>query len=85
MAIAEGTANQAQHRTDLACRGRHDRLHTGAVMNMGKTILDLLKDEGYRINEAIEDAIDEFVSLVEEENEKLDDDLAEGDRTKEEE
>jgi len=46
-------------------------------MSLAKEILDLLRGEGYRINEAIEDGLTEFTALVEEENEGMDDDLEE--------
>ncbi len=44
-------------------------------MALSNEILRLLRDEGYRINEAISDALDEFLALVEEENETIDEHL----------
>jgi len=41
-------------------------------MSLSSEIIRVLKAEGYRINEAITDALDEFVDLVEEENEEID-------------
>jgi hypothetical protein len=42
-------------------------------MALEDDILKLLKAEGYRVNEAVRDALDEFVSVIEEEAEDLDD------------
>jgi hypothetical protein len=44
-------------------------------MALTEDILKLLKAEGYRINEPIKDALDDFISIIEEEMESLDDDL----------
>jgi len=44
-------------------------------MALNIDILKLLKEEGYRVTEAVHDALDEFLSLVEEENEALEEDL----------
>lgn len=46
-------------------------------MALASDILRMLKDEGYRTNEVIQDALDEFLSVVEDENEGMDDDIAE--------
>ena len=40
-------------------------------------ILRLLRDEGYRLNEAVTDALDEFLTVVEDEAEGEDDDYDE--------
>jgi hypothetical protein len=44
-------------------------------MGLEEDIVKLLKNEGFKINEAIRDALDEFVDIVEEENEDMDEDL----------
>ena len=43
-----------------------------AASNITDEILRLIKAENYRINETILDALDEFLALVEEENEGID-------------
>jgi hypothetical protein len=54
-----------------------------ADMGLEEDIIKLLKHEGFKINEAIKDALDEFVDIVDEENEdmeeNLDDDEDKGD------
>jgi hypothetical protein len=40
-------------------------------MSVDKEIIKLVKAEGYKINEAIRDALDEFVDIVNEENETM--------------
>lgn len=44
-------------------------------MSLEDDILKLLKSEGYRLNEAIRDALDDFLSILEDEGEEMDDDL----------
>ncbi|HYE07900.1 MAG TPA: hypothetical protein VEL07_20450 [Planctomycetota bacterium] len=44
-------------------------------MALEDDIIKLLKAEGYRINETIRDALDEFIEVVNEESEDVDDDL----------
>jgi hypothetical protein len=44
-------------------------------MGLEEDIIKLLKSEGFKINEAIRDAVDEFLDTVNEENEDMDDDL----------
>lgn len=44
-------------------------------MGLEEDIIKLLKTEGFKTNEAIRDALDEFVDIVEEENEDMDEDL----------
>ena len=46
-------------------------------MGLASNILGLLNDEGYRINEAIKDALDDFLIVVEEEGEDMAEDLGE--------
>jgi hypothetical protein len=43
-------------------------------MALEEDIIKLLKSEGYRINESIRDALDDFLTIVEEENEDMEDD-----------
>ncbi|MBA3846790.1 MAG: hypothetical protein H0X45_09115 [Planctomycetes bacterium] len=43
-------------------------------MALEDDIIKLLKAEGYRINETIRDALDEFIEVVNEESEDVDDD-----------
>ena len=44
-------------------------------MALEDDIIKLLKAEGYRINETIRDALDEFIEVVNDETEDLEDDL----------
>ncbi len=44
-------------------------------MALEDDIIKLLKVEGYRINETIRDALDEFIEVVNDETEDMDDDL----------
>ena len=44
-------------------------------MGLEEDIVKLLKSEGYRINESIRDALDEFLDTVNEENEDMEEDL----------
>ena len=44
-------------------------------MALAEEIVALLGDEGYRVNESIRSALQEFLTVVEEENENYDDDL----------
>lgn len=46
-------------------------------MSLKSDILKLLKEEGYRINEAVDDAIDEMITVVEDEMEGVEDDMDE--------
>jgi hypothetical protein len=55
-----------------------------SVMGLEEDIIKLLKNEGFKINEAIRDALDEFVDIVEEENEDMDEDLDDDDDEEEE-
>jgi hypothetical protein len=40
-------------------------------MSLEEDIVKLLKHEGYKINEAIRDALDEFLDIVNDENEDM--------------
>jgi len=53
-------------------------------MGLEEDIIKLLKNEGFKINESIRDALDEFVDIVEEENEDMDENLDEEDEKDEE-
>jgi hypothetical protein len=54
-------------------------------MGLEEDVIKLLKSEGYRINESIRDALDEFLDTVNEENEDMEEDLDdEGDQKDEE-
>ena len=44
-------------------------------MALEEDIIKLLKSEGYRINETIRDALDDFLDTVNDENEEMEDDL----------
>ena len=44
-------------------------------MGMEEDILKLLKSEGFKLNDTIRDALDEFIDTVNEENEDMDEDL----------
>ncbi len=44
-------------------------------MALEEDIIKLLKSEGYRMNEAIRDALDEFLGIVDDENEDMEEDL----------
>jgi len=44
-------------------------------MALEDDIIKLLKAEGYRINETIRDALDEFIEVVNDETEDMEDDL----------
>lgn len=44
-------------------------------MGLEEDIVKLLKSEGFRINESIRDALDEFLDTVNEENEDMEEDL----------
>jgi hypothetical protein len=46
-------------------------------MALEDDIIKLLKAEGYRINETIRDALDEFIEVVNDETEDMEDDLDE--------
>ncbi len=48
-------------------------------MALEEDIIKLLKSEGFKMNEAIRDALDEFLDTVNEENEDMDDDLSDED------
>lgn len=55
-------------------------------MALEEDIIKLLKSEGYRINETIRDALDDFLDTVYDENEEMEDDLGdEGEKDKDEE
>ena len=41
-------------------------------MAVSDEIMSALRDEGYRINEAVRAALDDFLAIVEEENEDID-------------
>lgn len=44
-------------------------------MGLEEDVLKLLKSEGFKINDTIRDALDEFIDTVNEENEDMDEDL----------
>lgn len=48
-------------------------------MGLEEDIIKLLKNEGFKSNEAIRDALDEFVDIVEEENEDMGESLEDED------
>ncbi len=48
-------------------------------MSLSEDIMELLRDDGYQINEAVEDAIKDFVQVVEEEADNLTEVLEEAD------
>lgn len=50
------------------------RVNEGPEMNLRRSILALLREEGFRINPAIEVALDDFLDLVESEGELSDGD-----------
>ncbi len=43
-------------------------------MGIEKDVIALVKAEGFKVNETIRDALDEFIGIVEEENETIQDD-----------
>lgn len=53
-------------------------------MSNRSDILRLLKADGLKINQAILDSLDEFLGLVDEENEEMNDDIEETDEGEEE-
>lgn len=46
-------------------------------MSLKTEILKLLREEGYRMNEAVDDALDEFITVLEDETDGLDEDMEE--------
>lgn len=54
-------------------------------MGLEEDILKLLKNEGFKSNEAIRAALDEFVDIVEEENEDMEAGLDDEEEAEEEE
>lgn len=44
-------------------------------MGLPEDLSKLLKSEGYKINEAIQDALNDFLEIVTEENEEMEDDV----------
>jgi hypothetical protein len=46
-----------------------------SLMGLEEDIIKLLKNEGFKMNEAIRDALDEFVDIVDEENEDMEENL----------
>jgi hypothetical protein len=44
-------------------------------MGLPEDVSKLLKSEGYKINETIQDAINDFLEVVTSENEEMEDDL----------
>jgi hypothetical protein len=54
-------------------------------MGLQEDIIKLVKNEGFKVNEAIKDALDEFVDIVNEENEDMDEDLEDDEEEEEEE
>ena len=48
-------------------------------MGLEEDIIKLLKNEGFKMNEAIRDALDEFVDIVDEENEDMEENLDDDD------
>jgi hypothetical protein len=67
---------------DRSCYGQ--LIQRGSRMSLKTDILKILRDEGYRLNEAIDDALDEFITIVEEETEGAEDDMDENSYTDEE-
>ncbi len=59
------------------------RQRRGGIMGLAEDIVKMLRDEGYRVTEAVRDAVDELIEVVEEETEGVvdDDDEAEDDPT----
>jgi hypothetical protein len=53
-------------------------------MGLEEDVIKLLKSEGYRINETIRDALDDFLDTVYDENEEMEEDLEDDDDEKEE-
>jgi len=47
-------------------------------MGLPEDVSKLLKSEGYKINETIQDAINDFLDTVIEENEEMEDDAEDG-------
>lgn len=54
-------------------------------MGLEEDIIKLLKTEGFKINEAIKDALDEFIDIVDEENEDMEEAGDDDDKDDEEE
>jgi hypothetical protein len=50
-----------------------------SLMGLEEDIIKLLKNEGFKMNEAIRDALDEFVDIVDEENEDMEENLDDDD------
>lgn len=48
-------------------------------MSLSQDIMNLLSDEGYKINEAIREALNDFVTIVEEEADAMSEDLEDDD------
>ena len=47
----------------------------GENMGLEEDVIKLLKSEGFRMNETIRDALEEFLDTVNEENEDMEEDL----------
>lgn len=54
-------------------------------MALEDDIIKLLKAEGYRINETIRDALDEFIEIINEEMEGIEGDIEDAEEDEEEE
>ena len=54
-------------------------------MGLEEDVIKLLKAEGFKINEAIKDALDEFIDIVDEENEDMEEAGDDDDKDDEEE
>jgi hypothetical protein len=53
-------------------------------MALEDDIIKLLKAEGYRINETIRDALDEFIEIINEEMEGIEEDIEDDEEEEEE-
>ena len=53
-------------------------------MSLKSEIVKLLQEEGYRVNEAVGDAIDELITIVEDEMEGAEEDMDENSYTEDE-
>jgi hypothetical protein len=51
-------------------------------MGLEEDVIKLLKSEGFRMNETIRDALEEFLDTVNEENEDMEEDLDDEDNGK---
>lgn len=44
-------------------------------MSLAHEILSVLKDEGYKVNEAVREALNDFITIIEEETDGVDDEI----------